>query len=154
MGHRLMWDGYPKHDEQYQVSNNIHGGGSERVEHYHSETHRLTGESRSSIMVNPVPRHSSQDLSSGRVLTSDRYGAHLVIRFSRMADGAKDWRFPVVCPTCMTEEGTPIRVAERPPLHDVEVWVRCETCAFEWKITAAAPLLFLKPKRDRRTSSG
>jgi hypothetical protein len=68
-----------------------------------------------------------------------------------MTGDAKDWRFPAVCPTCMTRAGTPVRVAERRE-HFVEMWIRCDQCAFEWKISSDAPPLFLKPKPDRRAA--
>jgi DNA-directed RNA polymerase subunit M/transcription elongation factor TFIIS len=65
---------------------------------------------------------------------------------------ARDWRFPAKCPTCGANTGTPVRVA-KPADPRIEIFVRCDTCAYEWKIECAEPPLILKPKPDSRTSS-
>ncbi len=65
---------------------------------------------------------------------------------------ARDWRFPLACPSCRANTGTPVRVG-KPSDPRIEIFVRCDTCAHEWKLECPAPPLILKPKADRRTSS-
>lgn len=69
-----------------------------------------------------------------------------------MTCDARDWRFPAVCPTCLNKAGMPVRLAE-PRENFVEIWVRCEGCAHEWKLSSDAPPLILRPKPDRRLKS-
>ena len=69
----------------------------------------------------------------------------------RMPGPAKDWRFPAICPSCLTSAGWPLRVDERGD-EWVAIWVRCNECAREWTMSSDAPPLFLKVKRDRRAS--
>jgi hypothetical protein len=70
-----------------------------------------------------------------------------------MTGDAKDWRFPAVCPRCLNKAGNPVRVAAHREQF-VEIWVGCEGCKHEWKLTADAPPLLLKRKPDRRAPSG
>lgn len=64
----------------------------------------------------------------------------------------KDWRFPTVCPTCLAKAGNPSGVAASLETRIV-VLMRCESCKFEWRISAATPPLLLKLKSDRRTGT-
>jgi hypothetical protein len=64
---------------------------------------------------------------------------------------AKNWRFPMVCPTCKAVTGRPFRAVTH--ANDLIVSVRCDACQFAWEISAPAPLIFFRPKPDRRFAS-
>ena len=63
---------------------------------------------------------------------------------------ARDWRFPMLCPNCSTEGGTPYRVQTEATTLTLDL--RCRDCRHEWQIAAPSPSLFLKAKHDRRKS--
>jgi hypothetical protein len=62
-----------------------------------------------------------------------------------------NWRFPTVCPACFEMSGNPLRL-DSSAGELIIVWVRCDCCQFQWRITAATPPLILKPKPDRRAA--
>jgi hypothetical protein len=60
----------------------------------------------------------------------------------------KDWKFPMRCPTCGAEQGTPINVVSDDVLLTVDM--HCGECHHEWKIDGPSPAIFLRARQDRR----
>jgi hypothetical protein len=61
---------------------------------------------------------------------------------------ARDWRFPMACPSCDAMAGTPH--CARADHETLSLGLRCTTCRNEWEISAPCPALILKIKPDRR----
>ena len=60
----------------------------------------------------------------------------------------KDWKFPMACPACGAERGTPVSVLPDDAMLTVQV--RCGGCGHGWKIAGPLPAIFLKARQDRR----
>ena len=58
---------------------------------------------------------------------------------------AKDWRFPMQCPTCHAVTGQPYRA--HPQTAELVIELRCGTCHHEWQLSAPSPPIFFKRKR-------
>ena len=62
---------------------------------------------------------------------------------------ARDWRFPMTCPSCAALAGRPHRVSADHKTLSLDV--RCLECRHEWPISAPSPTVCLVAKPDRRS---
>ena len=63
---------------------------------------------------------------------------------------AGDWHFPMTCPACSAAAGNPHAVSNEGGLLILEL--QCAACLQQWKISAPVPLVFFKPRPDRRAT--
>jgi hypothetical protein len=62
------------------------------------------------------------------------------------------WRFLRVCPSCSEKTAVPVKISDYTKTL-VGVWVRCESCASEWVLTADIAPVMLKVNLKRQRLS-